>query len=96
MGSRRYDVILATSARRALASLAIAAQRRIVRSLHALEADQKPRGAAVLAGGQDQRVWRIRVGDYRVLYEIRNDQLVVLVIRIGHRREVYRDRRSGE
>jgi mRNA interferase RelE/StbE len=37
-------------------------------------------------------VWRIRVGDYRVLYEMRDEALVVLVIRIGHRREVYRER----
>ncbi|MCA1608607.1 MAG: type II toxin-antitoxin system RelE/ParE family toxin, partial [Acidobacteria bacterium] len=35
-------------------------------------------------------VFRFRIGDYRVLYEIRNKQLVVLVIKIGHRREVYR------
>lgn len=92
MEPRRYDVILVTSARRELTSLPVAVQRRIVRSLHALEANPRPRGAAVLAGGPDQRVRRIRVGDYRILYEIRDDRLVVLVIRVGHRREVYRRR----
>jgi mRNA interferase RelE/StbE len=37
-------------------------------------------------------VWRIGVGDYRMLYEMRDEALLVLVIRIGHRREVYRER----
>ena len=36
------------------------------------------------------KLFRIRLGDYRVVYEIRNEQLIVLVIKIGHRREVYR------
>ena len=35
-------------------------------------------------------MWRIRVGDYRVLYEIHDDRLLVLVIRVAHRREAYR------
>jgi hypothetical protein len=40
--------------------------------------------------------WRIRVGDYRVLYEIGDDTLIVLVVRVGHRREIYRGRRVSE
>ncbi|MGB7070150.1 MAG: type II toxin-antitoxin system RelE/ParE family toxin [Pyrinomonadaceae bacterium] len=36
------------------------------------------------------KLYRIRLGDYRVVYEIRNEQLIVLVIKIGHRREIYR------
>lgn len=47
-----------------------------------------PRRAAKLAGTQD--LWRIRVGDYRVVYVIADDVLVVTVVRAGHRREVYR------
>jgi len=35
--------------------------------------------------------WRVRAGDYRILYEINDDVLIVLVIRVAHRREVYRD-----
>jgi pheromone shutdown protein TraB len=42
------------------------------------------------------RVWRIRVGDYRILYEIHDDELVVLVVGAGHRREIYRGRRISE
>lgn len=90
MGDRRYDVILVASARRALASLTSRTQRRIIRSLHALESDPSPRGAVLLAGQSHGRIWRIRVGDYRVLYEVHDDRLLVLVIRIGHRGQVYR------
>ncbi len=41
-----------------------------------------------LAGYEDR--YRLRVGDYRVIYEIMDDQLVILVVRVGHRREIYR------
>jgi mRNA interferase RelE/StbE len=37
-----------------------------------------------------EKTWRMRVGDYRVIYEIHDARLVVLVIRVGHRREIYR------
>lgn len=41
-------------------------------------------------------IWRIRVGDYRVLYHIYDDRLLVLVLRVGHRADVYRGRQVGE
>jgi len=44
----------------------------------------------LLSGPGDERIWRIRVGDYRVLYQIHDADLVVLVVRIAHRRDVYR------
>ena len=61
---------------------------RIVRALRRMEADPRHPGAVKLSGMGDQ--WRVRVGDWRILYSIRDRELVVLVIRIGHRREVYR------
>ena len=51
----------------------------------------RPQGSKKL-GGEDG-LYRIRVGDYRIVYAIRDDILVVLVVRIGHRSEVYRKRR---
>jgi mRNA interferase RelE/StbE len=60
-----------------------------------LASEPRPQQSKLLAGGADERIWRIRVADYRVLYEIRDEQLVVLVVRMGHRREVYRGRRTG-
>ncbi|MEO5328849.1 MAG: type II toxin-antitoxin system RelE/ParE family toxin [Magnetococcus sp. THC-1_WYH] len=53
-----------------------------------LENNPRPHGAKKLSGLPD--IWRIRVGDYRLLYTIEDDRLIVLVIRIGHRREIYR------
>ncbi len=61
---------------------------RMVHALRRLEADPRHQGAVKLSGMGDQ--WRVRVGDWRILYSIRDRDLVVLVIRIGHRREVYR------
>ena len=48
----------------------------------------RPRGVEKLEGRENR--YRIRVGDYRVIYEIHDEVLLVLVVRIGHRREVYR------
>jgi mRNA interferase RelE/StbE len=53
-----------------------------------LAADPRPSGCKKLAGNTDY--YRIRVGDYRVLYEVSDRDVLVLVIKIGHRREVYR------
>jgi mRNA interferase RelE/StbE len=47
-----------------------------------------PPCCAARRGADD--VWRVRVGDLRVLYRIENDRLLILIIRIGHRRDVYR------
>ena len=62
-------------------------QRRIARRIDRLAED--PRADAVKLRGTDD-VWRARVGDYRVLYAIEDQRLVVLVIKIAHRRDVYR------
>ena len=61
--------------------------------MEGVEANPRPHESTLLTGSPDARIWRIRVGEYRVLYEVRDDELVVLVIGIGHRREVYRGRR---
>ena len=65
-------------------------RRRILRAIVALEVNPRPPGATKLRGSE---LWRVRVGDYRVLYSIEEARLVVLVVKIGHRREVYRGER---
>lgn len=65
-------------------------------AIRALAINPRPLGAVLLAGTGPDRVWRIRVGDYRILYEIRDDVLLVLVVTVGHRREIYRGRRISE
>ena len=63
-------------------------KRRISATIDALEINPRPSGCVKLAG--EDNVWRVRVGEYRVLYEVHDDRLVVLVIRIAKRSEAYR------
>ncbi len=64
---------------------------RIIRKLEEIAASDAPRSTGkALKGKEFKNLWRYRVGDYRVLCNIEDDQLVVLVVEIGHRREVYR------
>jgi mRNA interferase RelE/StbE len=65
-------------------------QQRMAPRISALADDPRPGGARKLAGGED--LYRLRVGDYRILYAIRDEVLLVLVVAMGHRREVYRRR----
>lgn len=85
-----YTVRLNAGARRQLRALGEPIRSRIREALRGLETDPRPAGAKLLSGSRAERIWRVRVGDYRVLYEINDDQLVVLVIRLGHRGQVYR------
>ena len=61
---------------------------RLMRKLDALEENPRPFGVEKLAGPED--LYRVRVGDWRIVYTIRDRELVVIVIRIGNRRDVYR------
>jgi mRNA interferase RelE/StbE len=61
---------------------------RLRQAINDLSENPRPPGCVKLQGGQE--LYRIRVGDYRILYEIQDAALVVLVVRIGDRREVYR------
>ena len=82
-----YAVELLPSAVKALSKLERAAQIRLARRIDRLATDPLE-GAVKLRGAKD--IWRVRVGDGRILYRIEQERLVVLVIRIGHRRDVYR------
>jgi mRNA interferase RelE/StbE len=85
---RRYEVQLIATARRELLKLPAKIRIRVADAIRALGADPRPPGCKKLSG--DTAYYRIRVGDYRVLYEVRDREVLVLVITIGHRREVYR------
>ena len=63
-------------------------QRRITKALRVLENDPRAPGSVKLQG--ESELYRVRVGDYRIVYQIRDAALVVLVVRIGNRREIYR------
>jgi len=62
---------------------------RVIQAIRKLSDDPRPRGARKL-GGEMRGAWRIRVGDYRVLYDIEDDQGLVIVLAVLHRREAYR------
>lgn len=83
-----FRVILTPRAEKQLAGLQPRDQRRILIRLEALAENPRPPGSVKLVGTDDG--WRIRVGNFRVLYEIRDKELIVLVVEIGHRRDVYR------
>lgn len=63
--------------------------RRIVKALDALTAQPRPPGARALVGHPD--LWRIRIGNYRVIYAINDAELLILVLRVAHRGAVYRN-----
>ena len=83
-----YRVDLSPGAQRELRGSDSSIRGRILRALLDLETEPRPPGAKKLKGRGE--LWRIRVGDHRIVYEIRDRILVVLVVRVAHRREVYR------
>jgi mRNA interferase RelE/StbE len=82
-----YDVELTSSAERELKKLSAQLIARIVPRLENFASNPRPSGCKKLRGGDDE--WRVRVGDYRVVYTIDDAKLLVEVTRIRHRREVY-------
>ena len=76
------------SAARALAKLPRPALRRVAEAIDSLTGEPRPHGARKLTAAPD--LYRIRVGDYRVIYSVQDRVLLVLVVALGHRREVYR------
>ncbi len=82
-----YKVVIQDSASKALRKLDKPVRERVAAAIDALADDPRPAGIRAIVG--EPGALRIRVGDYRVLYEIEDDRLVVLVVKIGHRSTVY-------
>jgi len=82
-----YALIIERRAQRSLSRIAAQDRDRITGAIRGLADEPRPHGVKKLSG---RDAWRIRVGDYRVLYEIHDDLLLILVVDIGHRREIYR------
>jgi mRNA interferase RelE/StbE len=61
---------------------------RLREGIDGLEAEPRPLGSVKLKGADE--LYRVRVGDYRIVYQIRDRELIVLVVQVGHRREIYR------
>lgn len=85
-----YRIELSPAAVRQLRRLDRTAQRRVQAAIELLADEPRPSGAKKLVGGAGE--WRVRTGDYRIVYEIRDQVLLVLVVAVGHRRDIYRRR----
>jgi len=83
-----YEVEISRTAEKQLRALPRGEQERILRRILALADDPLPRGSRKLGGYEDG--YRIRVGRYRILYSVGGRELVIIILKIGHRREVYR------
>lgn len=83
-----YEVRFSNTARKGLRRLDRESRERVVRAAEALGEEPRPRGARPVQGTP---FLRIRSGDYRIIYEVREDVLLILVVRVAHRKEAYRN-----
>jgi mRNA interferase RelE/StbE len=82
-----YQVIFKPRARRELEKLPRVTAERIAQAIDGLRMQPRPPGCRKLSGVED--LWRVRVGDWRIIYQIKDKCLIVMVVRIGHRRDIY-------
>ena len=84
----RYEVRISQTAAKQLRRLPRADQERVAAKASALATDPRPPGTHKLRGYED--VWRVRVGPYRILYSVADAEVIVIVLKVGHRSRVYR------
>ena len=89
-----YTVEFSPHSARQFAKLPTSTQNRIKPHIDALAENPRPPGATKIEG--EESCFRIRVGSYRVIYDIYDDKLWVLILRVAHRKEVYRGRLHAE
>lgn len=83
-----YRVEVARRAAKVIAALPRREQQRIRAAIDLLADNPRPPGCVAMTG--EAHAYRVRVGDYRIVYEVFDARLVVQVVRVGHRRDVYR------
>lgn len=83
-----YTVTYVPSAAKALRKLDRPTAQRLIRAIEGLADDPRPPGCIQLAGGDGEL--RIRVGDYRIIYDVVDEELLILVLKVGHRRQIYK------
>jgi len=85
-----YEVALSLAAARQLRKIDPHVRRRVQAAIELLATEPRPPAATRLVGGAGE--WRVRTGGYRIVYEIEDERLLVLVLSVGHRREIYQRR----
>ncbi len=88
--AKRYTIEYKKSVEKDLRTLSTAALKAVVRRIQSLTDDPRPQGAIRLQG--QLGLYRVRQGDYRVIYSIHDEILTVLVVKVGHRGDVYDNR----
>jgi len=83
-----YTVEIKPAAKRQIKKLPLTIQAQIIQTLAELELDPRPINVRKLSG--EENAYRVRVGDYRIVYEIYDQVLVVVVVKVGNRRDIYR------
>ncbi len=83
-----YSIEILPSAAKQIAKLPKDVRRRVARRIDALAVNPRPHGVRQLHDVES--LYRVRIGDYRIIYRIKDDRLIVVVVRVGHRRDVYR------
>ncbi|OYD88591.1 type II toxin-antitoxin system mRNA interferase toxin, RelE/StbE family [Nostoc sp. 'Peltigera membranacea cyanobiont' 213] len=84
-----YEVKFSRGAKKQFRKLPIDVQQRIQTKINDLAIEPRPNGVKKLQG--DDNSYRVRVGDYRVVYEVDDDVLIITVIKVGHRSGIYKD-----
>jgi mRNA interferase RelE/StbE len=83
-----YRIVIKKSAAKEIEKVEKKDRIRIVEKIRSLSSDPHPTGSKKLSG---QEKYRIRQGNYRILYQIINDELIINVVKVGHRREIYKN-----
>ena len=89
MPDASYRIVYKRSLDKDLRGLSVALRKVIIKKILALAIDPLPASVTKLRGSTD--LYRLRHSDYRVIYQFRKGQLTILIIKVGHRREVYKD-----
>ena len=84
-----FHVTIKPAAEKQMDRLPAQIRQRVTKALDALSENPRPPGCLKLKGEDD--LWRIRVGDYRIVYAIEDAELIVLVVRVAHRKDVYQE-----
>ncbi len=83
----KFEILFKQSVAKDLRQIPKKEVARILKRIDKLQIESRPAGVENLSG---QEKYRVRQGVYRIIYEILNDQLIVVVVKVGHRRDVYR------
>lgn len=82
-----YTLVINRSASKEIRNLSASARQRVLAAIEALAYDPRPRGCKKLRGTEND--YRVRIGNYRVIYQIQDQVVTVIVLKVGHRRDIY-------